>query len=145
MKETISAKLIISNILYYHASWSELMHDIKHGIKDLVLVSPRRPGLHQGKIQHWDQLGGGTATPTAFTSPSFCVSAQPKPYAQEHVLQHPISLNSLNLWQIWLQRTMLQASFKNYFALFNSQEYVKYITKFPGKEQPCLLLVMWRL
>lgn len=86
-------------------SWSELMRGIKHDIKALVLVS-LLSWLHQSTSQHWDRLGGDTATPTPFTSASFCVSAWPNPYAQEHLLQHPISLNSLNRWKIWLQMTM---------------------------------------
>lgn len=68
-----------------------------HDIKALVLISSsQETWLDQGKIQHWDWLGGDTATPIPFTSPSFFVSAWPNPYAQEHALQHPISLNSLN-------------------------------------------------
>lgn len=83
---------------------TDVWHQARHQSSGLGLGLPpsQDTWLHQGKIQHWDQLGGDTATPTPFTPPSFCVSAWPNPYAQEHVLQHHISLNFLNLWQIWL-------------------------------------------
>lgn len=140
------SQLIISNILYYRASWSgELTHGIKHDIKALILISlfPRRPGSTRAKSSI------GT---------SWVVTQQSQHHlhhhhfvflhGQIHMLRN-MFCSTLFHWILWMYdkldcRWQCNKPVSRILLLISTHRNMLNVF-FLGKEQPCLLLAMWRL